>query len=119
MEPPEGRKDLNTDYLWMPRVNTTVIGKTGVFQYKFNNPTIAVLADTTNINPSNIAGYLTQISRTQLGLAEVGNWLRLPNKVLRIYMLPNIINYQVKFTLATPVGNCKVQVWEGISKASL
>lgn len=116
MELFEGYNNLNTDYLWMPRVNTTVFGKNAVFNPKFINPIVAVLADTTNINPSNIAGYLTQIANTQLGIAEIGNRLRLPNKTLRVYILPSLVNYQLKFTLATPVGNCKVQVWEAVPK---
>jgi hypothetical protein len=106
--------------LWQLRINQTVFGNKGiVFTPKLKNPIVAILPDTTNVNPSNIAGYLTQVAQIQIGTAEIGQRYRLPNKQLRVLMLPNLINYQLKFTLATPVGNCKVQIWEGIPKASL
>lgn len=109
----DGYNNLSTDYLWMPRVNQNVYGNKGIiFPAKFNNPIIAILANTTNINRSNTAGWLSQITSTQLGISEVGWRYRLPNKVLKVYFLAEIVNYKVQFTLATPVGNCKVQVWE-------
>ncbi|MBU7586051.1 MAG: hypothetical protein KAF91_24810, partial [Nostoc sp. TH1S01] len=109
--------NFSTDYLWMPRVNQTVSGNQGtVFTAKFSYPIIAILPSTTHKNRSLTAGYLSQMASIQLGMAEVGWRYRLPNQVLKVFILPTVVNYQLQFTLAFPVGHCKVQIWEAVPR---
>lgn len=112
----EGYNDLKDDYLWMPRVNTTLYGKRNKITQKFTNNILAIRPETTNINPSNVAGYITQLVTIQMGDAEVGDRIVLPNKVLKVVLFPSISQFQLLFTFSFPVGNCKLQIWEAVPR---
>lgn len=115
----EGYNDLQNDYLWLPRISQTIYGKTQViFVQKFNNPILLCKCETTNVNTSNIVGYLQQMAATSLGIAEVAARIPLSNKTLECLILQPLVNYQVKFTLNFPVGNCRLLLWEGVPKTS-
>ncbi len=120
MELPEGYSDLRNSYIWNLRVSQTVLGNNPLdFPRTFTSGIIAVLADTTNINPKNRAGYLIQtVNLFQVGgMAETSNAIALPNKIPRVIIFDNAISpFTLRFKLAFPVGNCKVKIWEATPK---
>ncbi|MCL6750068.1 hypothetical protein KBT16_03380 [Nostoc sp. CCCryo 231-06] len=120
MELAEGLQDLKSDYNWNLRFNQNILSdKDFDIPRSFTSDIIAVFADTTNINPRNIAGYLVQtVNLFQIGgIAHTGNRIALPNKIPRVIIFDNSISpFTLRFRLAFPIGNCKIKVWEAIPK---
>ncbi|MEH1801381.1 MAG: hypothetical protein V7L13_19845 [Nostoc sp.] len=120
MELSEGYSDLRNNYLWNIRFDQSILGSQNFdIPREFTSGIVAVLATTTNINSSNIAGYLVQtVNLFQVGgIAQVTNRYALPNKIPRVIIFPDgISSFTLRFKLAFPVGNCRLKIWEAIPK---
>jgi hypothetical protein len=120
MELAEGFSDLRNNYLWNIKFDQSILGNQNFdIPREFTSGIVAVLATTTNINSSNIAGYLVQtVNLFQVGgVAQVTNRYALPNKTPRVIIFPDGISpFTLRFKLAFPVGNCRLKIWEAIPR---
>lgn len=116
----EGYQNLRNDYNWNIRYTQLVSGsKDFDIPREFTSGIIAVLGDTTNINPSNVVGHIVQtVDLFQVGgIAQINNRVTIPNKIPTVIVFENSINpYRLRFKFAFPVGHCTLKVWEAIPK---
>jgi hypothetical protein len=116
----EGYSNLKDNYLWNIRFNQVLLSdKNHDIPREFTSGIIGVLATTTNTNPRNIAGYLTQtVNIFQLGgIAHTSQSYALPNKIPKVIIFENGINpFNLQFRLAFPIGNCSLKIWEAVPK---
>lgn len=65
--------DLTAGINWKLRINQKILGNANIdFPYNFKSQYIGVWATTTNVNPRNVVGYLTQT----LYIAALGGELK-------------------------------------------
>ncbi|MEH2337095.1 hypothetical protein [Nostoc sp.] len=120
MQLEEGYQNLRTDYNWNIRFNQVVSGNNNFdIPRDFTSGIIAILGDTTNINPSNVVGYIVQtVDLFQIGgIAQVGNRIVVPNKIPTVMISESSINpYRLRWKFAFPVGHCTLKIWEAVPK---
>lgn len=108
--------NLEVDIAWKLRVNETILGNRNIdFLYNFKSQYIGVYAETTNVNPRNVVGYLTQtLYITALGgRTEINERFTLINKIPKVLIFLAVSDsFNLRFRFADPVGNCQVKIWE-------
>lgn len=109
--------DLNLDITWRLKVHEKILGNANIdFNSTFESQYIGIFATTTNVNPRNVVGYLTQITNISLlgGITEISDRLIIPNQIPKLLVFPLELDfYKLRFRFADPVGNCVVKIWEG------
>jgi hypothetical protein len=114
--------DLKVGIAWKLRINQTIFGNANAdFLYNLKSQYIGVYADTTNVNPRNVVGYLTQTLNISIlgGRTEINERFTLINKIPNIIIFTAISNeFNFKFRFASPVGNCQIKIWEYVINPS-
>ena len=102
--------------IWKPRINQIILGNQNTdFSYNFTSQYIGIFASTTNVNPRNVVGYLTQTLYIASlgGRSEINERFTLINKIPKVLIFPVISNeFNLRFRFASPVGNCQIKIWE-------
>lgn len=111
--------DLEVGIAWKLRINQTIFGNRNIdFLYDFKSEYIGVYAETTNVNPRNVAGYLTQTLNIPAlgGRSEINERFTLINKIPKVLIFPAVSDsFNLRFRFADPVGNCQVKIWEYVT----
>lgn len=111
--------DLTIGINWKPRINQKILGNRNTdFPYNFKSQYIGVWATTTNINPRNVVGYLTQTLYIPAlgGRSEISDRLIVINQIPKVIIFPAVSNsFNLRFRFADPVGNCQVKIWEYVT----
>lgn len=111
--------DLKVGIAWRLRINKTILGNRNIdFLYNFKSQYIGVYAETTNVNPRNVVGYLTQTLNIPAlsGRTEINERFTLINQIPKVIIFPTVLDsFNLRFRFADPVGNCQVKIWEYVA----
>jgi len=103
-------------YMWVRRFNSQLFGKTHDLLPTFTSNALQFEATTTNVNRSNVVGFIQPTLTLPTGLAPVNERYTLINRGRKIILLPKLKAFKIRFTFNFPIGNCRLQIWEGQSK---
>ncbi|MCV3215685.1 hypothetical protein OGM63_19575 [Plectonema radiosum NIES-515] len=102
--------------IWKPRISQKILGNANIdFPYIFTSQYIGVFASTTNVNPKNRVGYLTQTLYIAAlgGTTEVSERFIIINKIPKVIIYPVVLDrFNLRFRFADIVGNCDLKIWE-------
>jgi hypothetical protein len=114
--------DIEVDVSWRLRIDQKILGNANIdFLTTFKSECIAVKAVTTNVNPRNVAGYLTQTLYIPAlgGKTEISDRYIVINQITKVLIFPEVSSsYNLRFRFADPVGNCTIKIWEGVFNGS-
>jgi hypothetical protein len=114
--------NIEVDISWRLRIDQRILGNANIdFLPTFKSECIAVKGVTTNVNPRNVVGYLTQT----LYIPALGGRTEISDRFIVINQIPKVLifseitsSYNLRFRFADPVGNCTIKVWEGVINGS-